>query len=80
MLKNIMARPITIKQGVKVAVIEAVNAMPNAMHQKKLVWEWRQSASLLRVALTPRTLKPIPQNWKESTKQKWTEHYSLQTN
>ena len=28
MLKNITARPITIKQGVKVAVIEAANAIP----------------------------------------------------
>ena len=31
MLKNIMARPITIKQGVQVAVVEVTNAVPNVI-------------------------------------------------
>ena len=36
MLKNITARPITIKQGVKVAVIEAANVMPKMLVPKEI--------------------------------------------
>ena len=36
MLKNITARPITIKQGVKVAVIEAANAVPKMLAPKQI--------------------------------------------
>ena len=36
MLKNITARPITIKQGVKVAVIEAANAVPKILAPKEI--------------------------------------------
>ena len=36
MLKNITARPITIKQGVKVAVIEAANAVPKMLTPKEI--------------------------------------------
>ena len=36
MLKNITARPITIKQGVKVAVIEAANAVPLMLAPKEI--------------------------------------------
>ena len=36
MLKNITARPITIKQGIKVAVIEAANAIPKMLVPKEI--------------------------------------------
>ena len=36
MLKNISARSITIKQGVKVAVIEAANAVPKMLALKEI--------------------------------------------
>ena len=36
MLKNITARPVTIKQGVKVAVIKAANAVPKMLAPKEL--------------------------------------------
>ena len=36
MLKNITARPIMIKQGVKVAVIEAANAVPKMLAPKEI--------------------------------------------
>ena len=36
MLKNITARPITIKKGVKVAVIEAANAVPQMLAPKEI--------------------------------------------
>ena len=36
MLKNITARPITINQGVKVAVIEAANAVPKVLAPKEI--------------------------------------------
>ena len=36
MLKNITARPITIKQGVKAAVIEAANAVPQMLAPKEI--------------------------------------------
>ena len=35
-LKNITVRPITIKQGVKVAVIEAANAVPQMLAPKEI--------------------------------------------
>ena len=36
MLKNITARHITIKQGVKVAVIKAANAVPKMLAPKEI--------------------------------------------
>ena len=36
MLKNITARPITIKQGIKVAVIEAANTVPKMLAPKEI--------------------------------------------
>ena len=36
MLKNITARPIMIKQGIKVAVIEAANAVPKMLARKEI--------------------------------------------
>ena len=44
MLKNITARPIMIKQGVKVAVVEAANAVPK-MLAPKLIGEGMEAVS-----------------------------------
>ena len=79
MLKNITARPIMIKQGVKVAVIEAANVVPKILVPKEIGGGMEAVSKSAQGGINTKNPTAILQNWKESLKQKWTKHHSLQS-
>ena len=76
MIKNITARPITIKQGERVARIEAANVVPQMLAPKVVEEDIKIHSKSAQVELNKITL-----NQKKSPeKQKWTKHHYLLSN